>query len=230
MSSAYKLCDKKFESWTSYEIAQFIQSKEDIGNYATLFQSHRIDGSVAHRITDDDLKDMGITAIGDRHRIIAALESLKQAKAQKDREKIIWTGTEVLYWSCCDQGCTTCCGACRDDPEQYTLRYNYLEIKRPDMKRCGTMKCCFGHSYEIDSIDLSNVIDVDVDGIPPPCIQECCCGAKTQEHVRVNVRDQSSSQRGNKAIQILKCKKPDGQFIARKIKNQVEIMQMMERS
>jgi len=226
MSSAYKLSDKKFEAWSSTEVAQYIQSKEDIGNYAELFQVHRIDGSIAHRITDKDLADMGITAIGDRHRIMAALQSLKEAKAQKDREKIIWTGTEVLYWSCCQQCCVTCCG-CRDnDPEEYTLRFNYLEIKRPDSNQCGNINCCFGHSYEIDSIDLSNVVDVDVDGIPPPCFQECCCGAKTQEHVRVNVRDQTKG----KAITTLKCNKPDGEMISRKIKNQVEVMQMMERS
>jgi hypothetical protein len=227
--SAYNLTDKKFELWNSSEVAEFIQSKADIpDSYGELFKSHKIDGSIAHKITDNDLKDMGITAIGDRHRIITALESLKAAKEQKDREKILWEGNEVLYWSGCNKCCTTCCGICKDDPEHYTLRSNYLEIKRPDYNRCGSMKCCFGHSYQIDTIDLSNVNDVDVDGIPPPCIQQCCCGAKTHEHIHVNLsNNKNTEQQGS---QILKLKKPIGEEVSRKIKNQVEIMQMMERN
>ena len=153
--SSYNLANKNFTKWSASEVASYLQTKEGLENYAELFQSHKIDGSVAHRLTDDDLKDMGIQAIGDRHRIISALETMKKAKDQKDRELILWQGEEVLYWSCCDGCCTTCCGLCTDDPEKYTLRSNYLEIQRPDYNRCGAMKCCFGHSYQIDSIDLS---------------------------------------------------------------------------
>ena len=153
--NSYTLADKNFTQWSSSEVASYLQSKEELGNYAELFQSHKIDGSVAYRLTDEDLKDMGIKAIGDRHRILSALETMKKAKDQKDREKILWQGDEVLYWSCCDGCLTTCCGLCKDDPEQYTLRSNYLEIKRPDHNRCASIKCCFGHSYQIDNIDLS---------------------------------------------------------------------------
>ena len=223
------LIDKQFELWSSQEVASYLQSKGDIpNNYSELFQSHKIDGSIAYRLTDADLKDMGIITIGDRHRILKVLENLKKAKEQQTRETILWTGQEVLYWSCHDKCCSTCCGLCKDDPEVYTLRNNYLEIKRPDYNRCGSFKCCFGHSYEIDNIDLSNVEDVDIVGIAPPCIQQCCCNAKTQEHIKIKTR--VDSRRGRNNSKILKLNKPEGENVSRKIKNQVEIMQMMERN
>ena len=235
MSAAYKnartntlLTDKNIESWSSNDVASYLQSKERIANYGALFESHQIDGSVAHRLTDEDLKSMGINMIGDRHRILAALEEFKKAKEQTDRERILWTGREELYWSWVDGYYQTWGGLCRGDPEEYTLRFNYLDIKRPDYNRCfGSFKCCFGHSYHIDTIDLCNVDDVDVDGVPPPFFLECCCCASPQEFVRVNVRSHETHH--PEGAQILKLKKGVGQEVKRKIQNQVEIMQLMER-
>ena len=218
------LVDTDFTKWTTAEVSAFIQSKKEIGNYAEMFYKHKIDGAIAHRLSDSDLKEMGVFAIGDRHRIMMALEQLKGAKEQKDREKILWKGEETLYWSSCHRCCSTCCYMCNEDLEAYTLRYNYLEIRRPDLNRCGPIKCCFGHSYQIDTIDLSNVRDVDLEGVPPPCIQQCCCCAKEQEHVRVNLLEPKNG------CELMRLQKGDGQVVSRKLKNQVEIMQVMERS
>jgi hypothetical protein len=146
---------KKFELWSSSEVASYLQTKESISNYGSLFESHKIDGSIAHRLTDENLKSIGVTAIGDRHRILAALEEFKKEKQQTDRERILWSGREVLYWSTVDGCWKTCCGLFREDREEYTLRFNYLDIKRPDYNRCfGSFKCCFGHKYHIETIDL----------------------------------------------------------------------------
>ena len=148
-----------FEAWTSDEIATYIQSKfpEEAGieQYGNLFRQHKIDGAIIHRIQEHDLKEMGVTAVGDRHRILTALDTLKEHKQQSNREQILWTGHEELYWSGWNKCCTTCGGMCKEDPEHYILRYNYLEIQRPDYNKCGALKCCFGHSYQIDTIDLS---------------------------------------------------------------------------
>jgi len=218
------IVDKNFTKWSSNEIAAFIQSRENLGNYAELFQKHKIDGAVAHRLTDADLKEMGVVAVGDRHRILGALESLRHAKSQQDREKILWEGEEVLYWTCWHKCCSTCCGLCTVDKESYTLRSNFLEIKRPDYNKCGSIKCCFGHSYQIDTVDLSNVRNVELEGVPPPCIQQCFCCAKSQEHVRVNLSSPKNKR------ELLRLKKGVGQEVSRMIKNQVEVMQVMERS
>lgn len=149
------LVDKKFTQWSSSEVAAYMQSKEQIGNYAELFQKHKIDGSIAHRLSHADLKEMGIVAVGDRHRVMSALEGLRRAKEQKDRETVLWQGEEVMYWSCGHKCAKTCCGCCSEDKTYYTLRANFLEMRRPDINKCGAIKCCFGHSYKIDTVDLS---------------------------------------------------------------------------
>ena len=152
---SHRLADKNFTKWSSTEVAAYIQSKEGIGNYAELFQKHKIDGSIAHRMTDNDLKEMGVAAIGDRHRILGALESLQKAKAQQDREKIIWEGDEVVFWSCWDKCWKTGCGFCPYDLAHFRLRSAHLEITRPDYNRIGKCMLCWGHSETVENIDLS---------------------------------------------------------------------------
>lgn len=218
------LVDKNFTKWSADEVAKYIQSKDQLGSYAELFQKHKIDGSVAHRLTDSDLKEMGVFAIGDRHRIRLALEDLHKAKDQQDREKVLWKGEEVLYWTCWDKCAKTGCGICVDDSEKYTLKSNFLEVNRPDINRAACAKCCFGHSYELITVDLSNVSNVTLEGVPPPCFQECLCCAKSQEHVKVNMSNPESR------YMLLKVRKGDGQEVSRMITNQVEVMQRMERS
>jgi hypothetical protein len=73
----------------------------------------------------------------------------------------------------------------------------------------------------------SNVDDVDVDGVPPPCLLECFCCASSQEHVLVNVRSHETHH--PEGAWVLKLHKGIGQEVKRKIQNQVEIMQQMER-
>jgi hypothetical protein len=150
------LVQQNFESWTASQLAQYFKEKTDLdANYAELLEKQKVDGKVIHSITEDDLKSMGIDTIGDRKRVMAAIVTLKKAKDTKERTKVIWQGEEVLFLSCWDRCCTTCCGCCPQDPEEYTLYYNHLEIKRPDQNRCGPCMCCFGHSYQIDNIDIS---------------------------------------------------------------------------
>lgn len=150
------LVNADFESWSAAQLAAYFKEKTDLdGNYAELLEKQKVDGKVIHSITEDDLKSMGIDTIGDRKRVMAAIHTLKKAKDTKDRTKVLWQGKEVLYLSCWDQCCTTCCGCCPQDPEEYTLYYNHMEIKRPDKNRCGPFMCCCGHSYQIDNIDIS---------------------------------------------------------------------------
>lgn len=101
--------------------------------------------------------------------------------------------------------------------------YNFLEIKERNYNRCGGCKCCYGHNYSIDTIDLSNVDDVDVDGVSPSCFCECCCCAIPHEHIKISVN-------GEQERKMMRLPKGTGEAVARKIKNQVEIMQVMERS
>eukprot|EP00543_Licmophora_paradoxa_P006327 CAMPEP_0202449310 /NCGR_PEP_ID=MMETSP1360-20130828/8049_1 /ASSEMBLY_ACC=CAM_ASM_000848 /TAXON_ID=515479 /ORGANISM="Licmophora paradoxa, Strain CCMP2313" /LENGTH=219 /DNA_ID=CAMNT_0049067189 /DNA_START=20 /DNA_END=679 /DNA_ORIENTATION=- len=218
--SEYHLSTQPFQEWDAHELAEYIRSK-GLADYCETFESNNVSGAVAHRLTDSDLKDMGITKVGDRLLLMQALETVKKAQKQLDREKVIWEGTEVLYFSCYDQNCSTCCGCCPDDPSEYKLRSNQLEIKTVDPCRVGPIRCCCFSSYQIDNVDLSGIQSADVEGVPPGCFHQICCGAP-QEHIHV-----LTSGEGEK---ILKLKQDEGQEVARKIKNQVEAMQRMERS
>jgi hypothetical protein len=81
------------------------------------------------------LKQMGVETVGDRKRVMDAIATLKKAKAIKEREKVLWTGIEIRFVSCWEWCCETCCGCCPQDAEEYTLRSNHLEIKKPNLVR-----------------------------------------------------------------------------------------------
>ena len=47
-----------------------------LGDYAEAFFENKIDWEILPDLTSDDLKDMGVTAVGDRRRLLAAIEKL----------------------------------------------------------------------------------------------------------------------------------------------------------
>jgi len=190
------------------------------GDYGEVFLKHKIDGRIAHRMQDKDLKEMGIESVGDRHRLVQEFEKIAKIQEQKDREKTLWEGDEILYFNGLQGCCTTCCGCFPDDPAHYTLTGTHLTIKSDDPCRCGPIPCCFGHKYTVDNIDLTHVKDVDVQGVSPTCTQACCCG-KPQEHVIITAQPDGKKE--------LHLRKEEGTKVSKMILNQVEIMQRIER-
>lgn len=217
------LLETNFSEWTCEQLGEYFHSRTgDLGSdYSEMIQNHRIDGKVAHRLKDEDLKEMGMKKVGDRLRIMQEIEKIKNIQDQKDREKTVWTGKEKRFFNWWDRALATCCGCCPYDPEYYTLTGTHLVIKTNDPLRVGPIQCCFGHKYHIDNVDLSNVVDADVKGVPPSCCQACCCG-KTQEHIYVRTNDGE--------IKIMKLSQEEGAVVSRKILNQVEQMQRIERN
>lgn len=217
------LLESDFNDWTCDQLAEYFKTRIGTlgGDYSELVQKHRIDGKVAHRLTDNDLKEMGVTSVGDRLRIMQEIEQITKIQDQKDREKVLWEGREELFFNWWDRCLGTCCGCCPVDPSTYQLTGTHLVIKTVNPLRCGPIRCCFGTKYTIDNVDLSNVNDADVKGVPPSCLQACCCG-KTQEHIYVKT---SSGE-----TKLLKLPREEGAGVSRKILNQVEIMQRMERN
>lgn len=220
--SEYNLADKApLDEWNAVELSEYIKNK-GLGDYAEVFLQNNVTGSVAHRLTEHNLKEMGVDKVGDRLQLMQALETLKKAKKVQAREKVIWEGTEILYFSQYDQCCSTCCGCCPDDPAEYKLMTNHLEIRTQYPNRCGPCKCCWGHRYEIDNIDLSEIRDIDLQGVSPTFFNACCCCGAPQEHVHITT--------GAEGEKVMKLRKDEGVDVQRKIKNQVEQMQRMERS
>ena len=215
---------RDWSNWSSTALASYLESK-GLGNYGEVFIANDITGEVAPNLTDQNLREMGVSSIGDRIRIRETLQTLRQSKAMKQREQVLWEGREVLYFSWVHRLCATGCGCCPNDPSTYSLRRNHLEIKTVNPCRFGPIaccSCCCGPKYEIDSVDLSQITDADVKGVPPNCIAQTCCCGDTQEHVVITTKAEGAK--------ILRLKKNEGQQVARRIKNQVESMQVMERS
>ncbi len=49
---------------------------QGLGEYAEAFANNKIDGDVLRSPSGDDLKEMGVAAVGDRRRLLRAIASL----------------------------------------------------------------------------------------------------------------------------------------------------------
>jgi hypothetical protein len=112
-------------------------------------------------------------------------------------------------------------GCCPDDPSQYSLTGTHLVIRTVQPQRCGPIRCCcVGVEYDVDNIDLTHVTDADVRGERAPCTQEICCCAKALDVINIKSTD------GEKQIRL---HMGEGEAVSRKILNQVEEAQKIER-
>jgi len=50
-----------------------------LGQYEEKFRENKIDADVLPQLTADDLKDIGVAAVGDRRRLLAAIAALTGA-------------------------------------------------------------------------------------------------------------------------------------------------------
>jgi class 3 adenylate cyclase len=55
-----------------------------LGQYETNFRDNKIDADLLPRLTNDDLKDIGVSALGDRRRLLDAIAVLAGVKAPAD--------------------------------------------------------------------------------------------------------------------------------------------------
>lgn len=152
MSRKDKLHVENYEKWSAHDFAEHLKTKCGLGQYYEMVVQHDVTGKVAPRLSESDLKEMGIKSIGDRKRFQEAVETMQKSARKKEREKVIWEGKEVLWFSCWDAACGTCCGCCPADPSTYRLTGTHLVIKTISPTRCGPVRCCCGHEYEIDNV------------------------------------------------------------------------------
>src|SRR5271166_3602287 len=55
-----------------------------LGQYEANFRDNKIDADMLPRLTGDDLKDIGVSALGDRLRLLDAMAALARAKIPAD--------------------------------------------------------------------------------------------------------------------------------------------------
>ena len=114
---------------------------------------------------------------------------------------------------------------CPVDPSTYSLRTNHLRVKKVQPVRCGPLRLwCFGAYHHSNNIDLSKVDDVDIYGVPAPCVQRTCCCARGKDRIDVESRFENG---GEKITLVLE--EGHGEQVAAMILNQVEESQQMDR-
>jgi hypothetical protein len=55
-----------------------------LGQYETNFRDNKINAALLPRLTNDDLKDIGVSALGDRLQLLDAIAALVRAKPTSD--------------------------------------------------------------------------------------------------------------------------------------------------
>eukprot|EP00980_Cylindrotheca_fusiformis_P010869 scaffold2466_cov120-Cylindrotheca_fusiformis.AAC.5 len=175
---------ENYQEWTPQDVAEYLKDS-NLGAYSEAFLKHKISGRLLHLLTDSDLKDMGISIVGDRLRIKSLTGALGKKQRYDRRAKVWWEGTERLYFSDCEGCCMTLGGCCPEDPSTYKLTTNHLKIKTVEPSRIGCVRLPCSHEWSVNNIDLSQVADVDVIGEPAPCFQKVCCCAHGKGHIEI---------------------------------------------
>jgi hypothetical protein len=98
-----------FEEWNSKQLADYL-TKAGLGEYSEMFIMHKVTGRLAPLLSDLDLKEMGITSVGDRLRVKALILALGRSVRYSTRTRTIWEATERIYFSDQEKWLWTCCG------------------------------------------------------------------------------------------------------------------------
>lgn len=232
MASYYKAMSSKndevgisgYHDWDEDRLGLFFRQR-GLGAYCEVMKQHKITGRLAPHMSDDNLKEMGISCVGDRLMFRHVLKDLSRQERFKKRIESLWEGQERMFFSNYERNCWTLCGLFPIDPSTYKLSRNHIKVKKVQPVRCGPVRlCCFGSSHVSNNIDLSKVDDVDVMGIPAPCFQRTCCCASGKDIVEV----ESRFEKDGKITLVLA--EGHGEVLANLILNQVEESQKMERS
>lgn len=208
------------EKWTPNDVADYFES-EGLSDYRELLTHHKISGIVAPQLTDADLKDVGIDIVGDRCRFRHVIKSMSRRARAIQRNKVIWEGKERLWFDKCEGCVNTCGGFCPEDPSLYKLTNNHLKIKTVEPCRVGPVRMCCCNKYNHNNVDLSQVKDVDMNGVPAPFCQKCFCCADGKEVIDIEIE--------NQATVFLTVGENEGEGIMNMILNQIEESQMIER-
>jgi hypothetical protein len=213
-----------YHTWDEDKLGLYFK-RRGLGQYVEMLKQHKITGQLAPLLSDDDLREMGVTVVGDRLMFKRYLQELSRRERANNRLDAIWEGEERIFFGDCEQNIWTLGGFFPVDPSTYKLTYNHLKVKKVSPVRCGPVRlCCFGASYVSNNIDLSKVDDVDVFHTPAPCFHRSFCCARGKDMVEV----ESRFEKGGKIF--LTLEEGHGEAVANLILNQVEESQKMERT
>merc|ERR1719277_297504 len=97
------------EDMTPEDVAKYFE-KRGFGEHGAVWVHHRVNGERLILLTTDDVKQLGITSIGDRMGIQRELDLLKLAATRKMRNKTIVEHHEAYDGSDFEKSFYTCFG------------------------------------------------------------------------------------------------------------------------
>jgi SAM domain (Sterile alpha motif) len=100
---------ERYEVWSSRKLADYVE-QYGLKGYGSMIVTHKITGKVAPLLTDSDLKEMGMTVVGDRLRFKQLILQLGRKARYIARDKPIWRGEEQRYFSVVEKELFTCFG------------------------------------------------------------------------------------------------------------------------
>uniref|UniRef100_A0A6S8T5V4 SAM domain-containing protein n=1 Tax=Chaetoceros debilis TaxID=122233 RepID=A0A6S8T5V4_9STRA len=211
--------------WSPKQLSEYL-TRQGLGEYSECIVKHKISGKLAPLLSELDLKEMGITCIGDRLRFRLLVENLKRRARSHNRTRCIWEGEERVFYSAGMEIICTCFGCCPTDPSTYKLMSNFIKIKTVRPLRIGRLRLCCCNQYTVNNVDLTNVADVDVNGVPAPCCERILCCAPGKDIVDIEIRGYGGGDLMNHKLIL---REAEGDRVAELVMNSVEESQRIER-
>jgi len=207
-----------YESWDKDELALYVMEASGLGEECQeIFVKNSVSGKTAPNLSESNLKEMGFSRVGDRHRVHQALSDLRASSRRQKRETILWEGEQFMHHSWYSACKATCCGLCPKSPQKYQLSISHLTILSSKSSHFLCFKCsCCGKTTFKDTV----VTDVDEGHVNTPCIENTFCCGESFDFVTLKSAD------GKKTLYLTKG---EGPVAAGMIRNQVEEAQLMVR-
>lgn len=79
------LAMRKMESWSVEEVCGFIEEKGFEKDVIELFRANRIRGPVLSTLTDEELKELGVAALGDRKLLLKLFQHTSDFTNSNDK-------------------------------------------------------------------------------------------------------------------------------------------------
>ena len=111
---------QEYVNWNSRKLADYIE-KAGLKSYASMIITHKITGKIAPLLTDADLKEMGMTIVGDRLRFKQLLLSLGRRSRCSANDKVLWRVEEQRYYTAFEKDVCTGCGLFPDGEQSLAL-------------------------------------------------------------------------------------------------------------
>jgi len=163
--------------WSAPTVGEWLASL-GLALYSQKFVEHEVTGDLLEVMDKEDLRDLGVTLVGHRLKLLRAVAALQQKSESESRSKMLWQADEVLHrdgplgWLSFYLSCKSCVKG----TSKYKLTGRAMEIlSREDRNLCSFSE----PSTTTRSIELGNVVGVRYQHRSAPC--DCCCGCTADD-------------------------------------------------